>query len=151
MLDKLPVAIALVSREGRVIGKTGGMAPLLGDIVPSHDAREAARWSFHDAQGRAIPPSDWPSGRALRGERNYAGMIGRLLGDDARPIKVVSVPTLRPDSDVAAVTFVQVLDTRTRSAAGSHLDLQQRLIDDLAHSIANGWDTFDTVFQRPAA
>ena len=139
VLEKLPIAIGLVSSSGRLVGKAGGMADILGDTVPSHDAREARRWSFTDARGHAIPPSQWPSARALRGERNYAGMIGKLHDGDERAIKVVCIPTLQPDSDIAAVTFVQVLDTRSSSVDGSHLDLQQRLIDNLVQAVAAGW------------
>jgi hypothetical protein len=46
------------------------------------------------------------------------------------------MPVVNTSSDVAAVTFMQVLDARTRSADGSHQDLQQRMIDELAAAVA---------------
>jgi len=134
-LEELPVAVALVSRDGRVISKTGSVAGMLGESVPSFDRREAGRWSFTDANGAAIPPADWPSGRALRGERHYDGMIGTFLDGEVRKIKVISMPVFEPSSEVAAIAFLQVLDAKGRSAAGSHRDLQQRLIDELVKAV----------------
>ena len=135
VLEKLPVAVALVSRSGQLIGKTGGIAGILGDMAPSFDAREAGRWSFADANGPAIPPRDWRSGRALRGERHYAGMIGRFIDAEVRKVKVTSMPTFDPKDEIAAITFVQALDGRSRSADGSHHDLQERLIDELVKAV----------------
>lgn len=136
MLEELPVAIALVSSTGQVINKTGGMSRLLGEYVPSFNAREATRWAFSDAGGSAIPVRDWPSGRALRGERHYDGMIGSFLDGEVRKVKVTSMPTFDPMSDVAAVSFVQVLDARKASVDGSYHDLQERLIDHLVRAIS---------------
>lgn len=135
VLERLPVAVALVSRSGELIGKTGGISGLLGKMAPSFDAREAGRWSFADARGSAIPRADWPSGRALRGERHYAGMIGKFLDGEVRKIKVTSMPTFDPKDEIAAITFVQAFDNRSRSADGSHHDLQERLIDELVKAV----------------
>ncbi len=140
VLDELPVAIALVSATGHFLGKAGGMAHLLGDVIPSHDPHEASRWSFTDARGVSIPRSDWPSPRALRGERVYGGLIGTYRDSSGeRRMKVISMPTLDPTSEVATVVFIQSLDVKSRSAAGSHHDLQQRLIDELAKAVTTGW------------
>lgn len=40
VLDELPVAVALVSRKGRVVSKTGSKMGLVGEYVPSFDRRE---------------------------------------------------------------------------------------------------------------
>jgi hypothetical protein len=136
ILERLPVAVVLVSASGQILGKAGGMASLLGTMAPSHDVREAKRWAFSDRSGAAIPANLWPTARALRGERLHDGMIGKFLGGDERTVKVISMPVVNTSSDVAAVTFMQVLDARTRSADGSHQDLQQRMIDELAAAVA---------------
>jgi hypothetical protein len=136
VLDELPVAVGLVSPKGRLISKTGSMTGLLGAKVPSFDPREAGRWDFRDAGGRAIPAADWPSGRALRGERHYQGMIGTFIDGERQKVKIISMPVFDPASDVAAITFLQSLDAKGRSAAGSHRDLQERLIDELVKSVS---------------
>jgi hypothetical protein len=139
VLDELPVAVMLVSPMGRLISKTGSMIGLLGTHVPSFDAREASRWSFKDAGGSAIPPADWPSGRALRGERHYDGMIGTFIDGAPLKVKIISMPVFDPSNDVAAITFLQVLDAKGRSAEGSHRDLQHRLIDELVKSVSGAY------------
>lgn len=139
VLERLPVAVGLVSATGHFLGKSGGMASMFGRMVPSHNKREARRWSFTDRFGAAIPPSEWPSGRALRGERHYDGMVGAFHDGDTRVIKVISMPVVSAGGPVAAVTFLQVLDAHSRSADGSHYDIQQRLIDELARAVSAGW------------
>lgn len=139
VLDELPIAVALVSRTGRFLGKAGGMANLLGDVVPSHNASEVRRWSFLDECGAAIPPNLWPVARALRGEANYAGLVGTVWHGEQHRVRVTCVPTSAPDSEVAAVSFLQFLDAPARSADGSDQELQQRLIRELAKAVATGW------------
>lgn len=141
VLDRLPVAVGLISPTGRLLGKAGGMSNLLGDIIPSHDARAAGHWTMTDASGAIVPSSEWPSARALRGERTCTAMLGSYHDDDGkRPVKVISVPTFDPTSDVAAITFLQVFGAPCHSIDGSHLDLQQRLIDDLVQAVVKGWN-----------
>lgn len=136
VLEGLPVAVGLVSPTGKLVGKVGSMTNLLGSYVPSFDAAEASRWEFLDANGDAIPPRDWPSGRALRGERNYEGMIGTFLDGERRQIKIISMPTFDPMNKLGAITFLQAVDSRGRSAEGSHSDLQQKLIDELVRAVS---------------
>src|SRR5690606_10938898 len=96
---------------------------------------EADRWDFRDRTGSAIPAIDWPSGRALRGERNYEGMIGTFIDGESRKIKIISMPTFDPSKELGAITFLQAVDGRGRSAEGSHTDLQHRLIDELVRAV----------------
>jgi hypothetical protein len=52
-------------------------------------------------------------------------MTGGFVDGETRAIKTVSVPTFDPHSDVAAVAFMQVFGTPSRSIDGSVHDLQQ--------------------------
>ena len=139
VLDELPVAVGLVSPKGRLIRKTGGIANLLGKYVPSFDPREADRWEFRDAGGSAIPAADWPSGRALRGERHYDGMVGTFVDGETQRVKIIAMPVFDPTKKLGAITFLQALDARGRSAEGSHRDLQERLIDELVKSVSTAY------------
>lgn len=136
VLEALPVAVVLVARDGRCLAKTGGMASMVGRALPIIDPREARRWSFRDKGGSALPHSQWPTARALRGERCHAGMRGAFVDGETRAVKVISMPTFDSSSDVAAIAFLQVFDTPSPSIAGSHHDLQERLIDDLVRALA---------------
>lgn len=152
VLELLPVAVGLVSSSGRVLGKAGGMANLLGDMIPSRDAREFVRWTLTDRTGAILPSSQYPSDRALRGEQDYVGAIGTYHDADGdHAVKVISMPTGNSHGDIAAVTFVQLLDTKNRSIDGSHFDLQQKLIDNLAQAVASGWNRFDLMFDAFSA
>lgn len=144
VLEELPVAVGLVSPKGRLISKTGSMTSMLGANVPSFDAREAGRWDFRDAGGSAIPATDWPSGRALRGERHYDGMIGTFIDGEKQKVKIIAMPVFDPTHQVGAITFLQLLDSKGRSAAGSHHDLQRRLIDELVKAVG-ATDTRDAL------
>ncbi len=140
VLEGLPVSVGLFSRTGRILGRAGGrMAGLHRDIAPSQDSREAARWSFVDERGATISRTNWASARALRGECDDAGLVGSFWQGEKHPVRVTCVPTCSPGSEVAAVAFLQFLNTPTRCAEGSHQELQQRLIRELAKALASSW------------
>jgi hypothetical protein len=140
VLGKLPVSVGLFSRTGHVLGRMGGkMAGLFDDIAPSQDAPETVRWRFVDKRGAVIPRYEWPSARALRGEYDAEGMVGSFWQGERHAVRVTCVPTFAPDSEVAFVAFLEFLDAPMPSAAGSHQDLQQKLIRELASAIASSW------------
>lgn len=140
IIDLLPVAIALVDSNGAIVGKSGQMACVLGDAIPSRDPDEAKRWHFADARGAAIDREHWPAARALRGEVLHSGMIGRYRKDGERLIKVVSIPFTAPHTDLAAMTFLQLLDRERRSPDGHLEDLEERFIDTLVSSLGAQWE-----------
>ena len=51
------------------------------------------------------------------------------------------VPVGDLGSEVAVVAFLQLLNTRSRAVEGSHLDLQQRLIDPLMQALCSDAQT----------
>ncbi len=136
VLDKLPVSISLFSADGQVLGKAGGAASMFNGIIPALDAREAARWSFVDRKGVAIPRTHWASVSALRGERNYAGLLGSFRNGAEHRIRVTCMPVGNSASEVAVVAFLQLLNTPSRAIEGSQGELQQRLIDHLVQAVA---------------
>lgn len=137
VLDRLPVSVELFSAEGHVLGKAGGIASMFGDVIPALDAKEAARWSFVDRQGVAIPRTHWASVCALRGERNYAGLIGSFRNGEEHRIRVTCMPVGNMIGEVAGVAFLQLLDARSRAVAGSESELQHRLIDHLVQAVSS--------------
>ena len=136
VLDRLPIAVSLFSRDGQVVGKAGGAASMFNGVIPALNAKEASRWTFLDRQGAAIPRTLWASARAYRGERNYAGLIGSYRNGEEHRIRVTCMPVCDPGSDVAVVAFLQILNAQSRSAEGSHMDLQVRLIDQLVSAVS---------------
>lgn len=137
VLDKLPVTISLFSADGRVLGWAGGGASMFNRIIPALDAREASRWSFVDSKGVLIPRTHWASVRALRGERDYAGLIGSFRNGEEHRVKVTCMPVDNSTGEVAVVSFLQLIDTRSRAIEGSHAELQHRLMDHLVEAVGN--------------
>lgn len=137
ILERLPIAIALLDATGKVVGKSGQLSGILGDSIPSRDPTTRSRWSFADRSGGIIAPTDWPSARALRGEHIRGGMIGVYENEGRHIIKVTSVPASGMADEVAVITFLQKTDRETRSAEGSYSDLEYRIIEALMRSLSN--------------
>lgn len=112
------------------------LSGLIGAAIPSRDKVQRSRWRFTDPAGVVIAPPNWPSAAALRGHVNLAGQVGRYRDGDELLIRVTSVPTFSASSDIAAVTFMQRIDSAGRSADGSHADLEHRFIEALVKAIA---------------
>lgn len=135
VLDRLPISISLFSSDGHVLAKVGGAAPMFNGIIPARDAQEAARWSFVDRHGATVPRTHWASVRAFRGEHDYAGLVGTFRNGEEHKVKVTCIPVCQPGSDVAVIAFLQLLDAQSRATEGSHLELQQKLIDQLVQAL----------------
>lgn len=136
ILERLPLAVALGDRAGAYLGKAGQLAGVIGAVMPSREDAQASRWRFADQRDTAFARKDWPGARALRGEVNYAGMVGRYQNEGDHTIRVVSVPAGGPESDLAAVTFLQLVEPRS---SGRDLGLENNLLDMLAKSISSAW------------
>lgn len=139
LLDRLPLAVALVDASGQILGRAGKASGVLGAAIPSRDKDRIHRWKFTDRGGSIIAPTDWPSARALRGEINYAGLVGRYQDGGEHTIRVVTIPVEIPDTRLAAVAFIQHIDRSHRAVEGEQSDLEQRFIDTLAKAISGAW------------
>lgn len=62
-------------------------------------------------------------------------MVGAFIDGEVQKVKIISMPVFDPLNEVGAISFLQALDAKGRSAAGSHHDLQERLIDELAKAV----------------
>lgn len=137
LLDALPLAVALVDARGNYLSKAGKMTGVLGHGIPSRDAFAAGRWRVEDDRGVPIGPANFPTEKALRGEVDYAGAIGIYKDEGEHRFRVISVPSLSEEGDVAAVTFVRLMDPQGLKAGGG--ELEQRLIDMLSHALVAEW------------
>jgi myo-inositol catabolism protein IolC len=143
VLNDLPLAVALVDPTGRFVGKSGRMSGMLGDFIPSRSARDAPLWRFTDSGGSIIRPDHWPAARALRGETLPEGMTGTWRKDQEHQVKVIALPFPDPEVDLAAITFVQLIDRERRAREGVHNDLEERLLLALVRAIRDGMSAPD--------
>lgn len=138
ILERLPVAVALLNASGNVVGRAGRLSGVLGAGIPAPVCAFEGTWRFEDQHGAALHPSQWPCARSLRGEYLPTGLVGCYTNAGEHKIKVTSVPTTHLSGDVAAVSFLQQIDATSRSAHGSHADLEYRIINTLRDSLHNG-------------
>ncbi|MCW2285453.1 PAS domain S-box-containing protein [Rhodoblastus acidophilus] len=70
--EHMPVAIAVLDAQGRVLLKNAPMSRFVGEVAPSRDAEAAARWTSFDPQGRRVAAADFAFERVLRGADSVA-------------------------------------------------------------------------------
>ncbi|WP_170149825.1 sensor histidine kinase [Rhodoplanes roseus] len=81
ILDALPVGVSLVDLDGRIIVANNNYRRFVPKIIPSCDAERRVLWEGHDENGRLIPPAEFPSARALRGDPVWPGVEFFFRGD----------------------------------------------------------------------
>src|SRR5262249_15951700 len=93
-LEQLPVGVGAVDLDGRWTISNAVMRAFDPEGLPSQDPHRAGRWQAFDAQGKPIPPEDWPIARALRGDTASNGTEMIYTGQDGRRLwtRVTSAP-----------------------------------------------------------
>jgi two-component system CheB/CheR fusion protein len=117
-LEQLPLGVGATDLEGRWTISNAVMRTFMPEKAAARDPERASRWEAVDADGQPIPPHEWPSARALRGETVSSGMEMMYTGDDGRKLwtRVTSAP-LRSQSGeiVGAMSVVQDIDAIKRA------------------------------------
>jgi hypothetical protein len=139
VLDRLPVAIGLIDADGSIVGRAGQAAYVYRDVIPSNDKDQVSRWRVTNCSGALLHPSLWPSKRALRGEVDLNGVLGRYQHGDEQLFHVLAVPTFDPDSTVAAVSFIRRLNPPGRKSDDPQFSIEHRLVDALARAFAQNY------------
>jgi PAS domain S-box-containing protein len=117
-LEQIPLGVGVIDSFGRWIVSNAAMRSFAPDRIPSFDPRQRLRWRAMRADGSLIPPEDWPSARALRGERVSPGMEMLFRTDGGREIwtRVSSVPLRGTGGEVVgAVSTVEDIDASKRA------------------------------------
>ena len=156
MLEVVPVGIALVDREGKVMMSNPEMRHFMPNgRVPSSDEDRTWRWRTWDAQGKPIDPKDFPMERALRGKAVVPGMEFLYRRDDDKEVwtRVAAVPIV---DDIGAVTggvsVVYDIDAAKRNEHDREImlaELQHRVrntlavVRSIARRTAEGTDSVD--------
>jgi PAS domain-containing protein len=118
ILNQVPGAVGMFDREGHFILRGGPLSVMWDDIIPSRDPAAIRRWRGFDAGGRALPPSQYPGARALRGETVTPGLDFIHTADDGCEtwIRVSAVPFCNEtDEIVGAVAILQDVNEEKRA------------------------------------
>jgi PAS domain S-box-containing protein len=153
VLENLPLGVGVYDHSGDLTHSNQRMRDYTGLArLPSHDPSSSRRWRCLGADGRPIPPEQYPGARALRGERVTPGMDFLYGGPEApeRWLRVGAVP-FRAEGDDAdgAIVVVQDVDDLKRSAeqiaaVGAKLASQSRFLEATLSSIPDFVYAFDT-------
>jgi PAS domain S-box-containing protein len=116
--ESVPAAVAAIDRRGTaVLANQRYLAIFPVGTIPSRDPERIHRWHGWDAEGRPLPPDQWPGSRALRGESVLPGQEMLYATDDGREIwtSIATMPTR--DDDGAITGFVTVVTDITERKA----------------------------------
>jgi len=136
ILEQLPLAVGVHNRDGEFILCNSAMRYYVPGKIPSHDTERKGRWQAFDADGRSLPPEQWPGARALRGEIVTPGIECRYTAEDSREVwaLVSAVPyrSAKGESEGVIVVIQDISDRRQLEEVMQ--DLGQRLTHHLRHS-----------------
>jgi PAS domain S-box-containing protein len=120
ILEQLPAAVGLIDKEGRFLLANSLMQKLLPPKIPSRDTAEMLRWQSVDADGKPVPPDQWPGARALRGENVSPGMEFIHFDEYGQETwRLVSAVPFRSPYDTFVGAIVTVHDITERKKAES--------------------------------
>ena len=74
VLKQLPVGLGVLDKSGRWTLSNAIVDDVVPKGIPSTLPDHMSRWRAYDADGRPVPPEDWPGRRALRGETVSPGL-----------------------------------------------------------------------------
>jgi len=152
LLDHLPLGIGVYDRQGNLIHSNQRLQDYLGlSRLPSCEPATSRRWHGYDTDGEAIPPSQYPGARALRGESVTPGVDFRYAAGDAteRWMRISAVPFRREAIEQdEAIVVVQDVDDLKRGAerveaAGRVIASQSRFLEATLSSIPDQVYAFD--------
>lgn len=119
VLEVLPVGLALLSAEGKVLLSNPAWDRFTpGRRIPLRDPDRGWRWQAWDTEGRRVEPRDYPGARALRGERCLPGVEFLYTDDNGDEIwtNVASVPVRDQQGQIAgAVSIIMDIDAGKRA------------------------------------
>jgi hypothetical protein len=88
VFGRLEAGMGLIDIEGRLLIANDQMRRFVpGGVVPSRDLQSRAYWKSLRPDGSLVPPDDFPSARALRGENALPGLDMTYTPDDGREIR----------------------------------------------------------------
>jgi len=120
MLEVLPLGLAIIGTDGRVVISNPNFTRFLPNgRLPSRDPERASRWRAWDSEGRLIDPQHYPGARSLRGEQVLPGMEFLYTEDDGKETwtSVASVPLRDERGNVTGVvSIIHDIDAAKRAS-----------------------------------
>jgi PAS domain S-box-containing protein len=142
IIEQLPAGVGVLDQSGTWVLRNSLMERYLPHAVPPIAPDRGSQWRAWDEQGNPIPPEDWPSRRALRGETVMPGLEMRCTDDARRELWMrVSAAPLRDDFSQVIGACAVVQDVTQLKNAEHALREADRRKDEflaiLAHELRN--------------
>lgn len=117
--EGVPAGLAVIGLDGRdVLSNKAYRRFLPSGVVPSRDSARTHLWQAWDELGQVIAPEDWPTARALRGERVVPGLEMQRTDSDGEETwaNIAAVPTFDVAGKVTGVLSVIADITESKHA-----------------------------------
>jgi signal transduction histidine kinase len=151
ILEQLPVGVGVSDTEGHFFISNAIMRGYVHQQMPSRDPALVQRWHAVDAEGRPLPPEQWPGARALRGESVRPGMELIYTDDTGEHWTLVSAEPYRSvDGEILGVIAVAQDITERKQAEEERERLLREVqtraaeLDTTLSAIADGLLIYDT-------
>jgi PAS domain S-box-containing protein len=118
VVDQLPVGVGLFDMQGRLQLGNALLARFMGRSFPPRDAAGLPRWRAWCADGSPLPPNDWPTARALRGDTVQPGIEFLARRDDGANtwLRAAAVPFRNALGEpIGALTVLEDIDEFKRA------------------------------------
>lgn len=117
--ESVPAGVAVTDPKGKAILANSEYRRFLPNgVIPSRDRDRGHRWHAWDDEGRPIAQQDFPSARALRGQRVIPGQEMLYTDDGGRAIwtNVATAPTFdRAGRVTGCITVISDITDRKRA------------------------------------
>ena len=129
VFEQMPVAFAVTDAEGKFLLQNSLIARFASDRVASKDEANFHRWRAWDAAGQLLPPTMYPSARALRGEANCACEALYQPREGGEIWTRVTATPLRDETGAVTGSIVMVDDIdQTKRAEDALRESRQRML-----------------------
>ncbi|WP_114395528.1 sensor histidine kinase [Oleisolibacter albus] len=147
VIDSLPVGVAVIGKDGRLIRTNTAMHRYISDNIPSTDPRVAPRWQAMDADGSRLEATDFPGARALRGEHVVPGIDFRFQrsADEEVWTRVMAVPLHSRNGQITgAISAIIDIDAEKRAEQDLRTALEQArrnalVAHEMGHRVMNSF------------
>jgi signal transduction histidine kinase len=112
-LEQLPVGVAAIDINGRMVVSNAIMRRFVPEVIPSRDPQRIGRWRAFHSDGTSLDSHDWPTPRALRGETSGCAAEMLYTTDDGKQIwtRVTSEPLRNQSGEITgAICVLQEID-----------------------------------------
>jgi signal transduction histidine kinase/ActR/RegA family two-component response regulator len=142
IIEQLPAGVGVMDAGGQWTLSNSVMDRYVPNGIPSSRPERIRQWRGWDENGALIPPENWPSRRALRGETVMPGMEMLHTADDGKEtwVRTTAAPLRYENGKVVEACAVVVDITQLKSDEQALREIDRRkdqFLATLSHELRN--------------